>query len=170
MAYVAPSDLSRFAALGVVADASPYIWFPTPFEASINNQVPPSIVSRSWPFRELVDHGALLAVGSDWPIVPTPNPWNAMEALITRANPDPEIAGQSNPSAAITLGEAISAFTSDSAKAMGMDSTIGAIAPERSADFIILNKNLFEIPTNAIHQTRVLQTYFRGRKVYGPEF
>ena len=169
-AYVAPSDLSRFAALGVVADASPYIWFPTPFEASINNQVPPSIVSRSWPFRELVDQGALLAAGSDWPIVPTPNPWNAMEALITRANPDPEIPGQSNPSAAITLGEAISAFTSGSAKAMGMDGTVGAIAPGRSADFIILNNNLFEIPTNAIHQTRVLQTYFRGRKVYGPEF
>lgn len=169
VAYVAPSDLSRFAALGVVADASPYIWFPTPFQASINNQVPPSIVDRSWPFRELIDHGALLTVGSDWPIVPTPNPWIAMEALITRSNPDPEIAGLSSASAAITLGEAISAFTSGSAKAMGMNDTIGAIAPGRSADFIVLNNSLFDIETRAIHQTKVLQTYFRGRRVYGPE-
>lgn len=141
---------------------SPYIWFPTPFEASINNQVPPSIVARSWPFRELVDHGALLALRSDWPIVPTPNPWIALETLVTRANPDPSITGPSNPSAAITLGEAIPAFTSGNAKAMGMDDTIGAIAPGRSADFIILDSNLFDIEASAIHKTKVLQTYFRG--------
>ena len=168
-AYVAPSDLPRFAALGVVADASPYIWFPTPMEASINSHVPPSIVDRSWPFRELLDHGALLAAGSDWPVVPTPNPWIAMQAMITRANPDPEITGQSNPSAAITLGEAISVFTSCGAKAMGMDDTVGAITPGRSADFIVLDNNLFTIDTSEIHRTTVLQTYFQGQRVHGSE-
>ena len=127
--------------------------------------MPPSIVDRSWPFRELLDHGALLAVGSDWPVVPTPNPWIAMEALLTRANPDPEITGQTNPSAAITLGEAISVFTNSGAKAMGMDDTIGAITPGRSADFILLDDNLFDIDTRAIHQTTVRQTYFRGQRV-----
>jgi hypothetical protein len=92
-----------------------------------------------------------------------------METLITRANPDAGITGHSNPSAAITLDEAISAFTSSSATAMGMNDTIGKIAPGRSADFIVLRNNLFETQTNAIHQTQVLQTYFRGHKVYGPE-
>lgn len=169
VAYVAACDLQRFAALGVVADASPYIWFPTPFEASINNQVPPSIVERSWPFRQLINAGAVLAAGSDWPVVPMPNPWIAMQAMLTRANPNPVIAGRSNPSAAITLAEAISAFTGGSAQAMGMADTIGALTPGRSADFIVLAHNLFEIEPTAIHQTQVLQTYFQGRRVYGPE-
>lgn len=167
--FVAPSDLPRFTDLGVVADASPSIWFPTPFDESIVNQVPQSVVDRSWPFRQLVDHGALLAAGSDWPIVPTPNPWIAMEAMITRANPDPRITGQVNPSGAIPLVEAISAYTSNSARALGMADIVGAITPGRSADFIVLNHNLFDVETDAIHTTEVLQTYFRGRRVHGSE-
>jgi predicted amidohydrolase YtcJ len=167
--FIAPSDLPRFTDLGVVADASPFIWFPTPYDESIVNQVPSSIVDRSWPFRQLVDHGALLAAGSDWPNVPTPNPWIAMEAMITRANPDPRIAGQVNPLGAITLVEAIAAFTSNSARAMGMADTVGAITPGKSADFIVLNHNLFDVATDAIHTTEVLQTYFRGRRVHGSE-
>ena len=169
VAYIAQADLARFAALGVVADASPYIWFPTPFEASINNQVPQSLGDRSWPFRQLIDAGADLAAGSDWPVVSMPNPWIAMESLVTRANPDPAIAGLSNPSGAINLDEAIAAFTTASARAMRMDGTVGAIAPGRSADFIVLGHNLFDIEPTAIHQTQVVQTYFRGRRVYGPE-
>ncbi|MDV3128358.1 amidohydrolase [Mycobacterium sp. 21AC1] len=166
--FVAPSDLPRFAALDVVAEASPYIWFPTPMLASLNSQIPPSLADRSWPFRELLDHHAQLAVGSDWPIAHTPDPWMAMEALITRANPDPKHTGFSNPTAAITLDETISAFTRSNATAMGMGDTIGMLAPGRSADFIVLNNNLFDIETSAIHKTKVLQTYFRGRRVYGP--
>lgn len=169
VAYIAPADLARFAALGVVADASPYIWFPTPFAGIINSQVPPAIVDRSWPFRDLLDHGAVLAVGSDWPVVPSPNPWIALEALITRANPDPDIDGQSNPSAAISLSEAISVLTTSGAEAMGMGETNGVITPGRSADFIVLNHNLFDVEATDIHRTTVLQTYFRGRRVHGTE-
>ena len=169
VSYIAPTDLPRFAALGVVADASPYIWFPTPFEESINNQIPPSIVDRSWPFRQLIEDGAVLAAGSDWPVVPMPNPWIAMQGMITRANPDPAVTGRSNPSEAITLAQAISAFTTGSAQAIGMGDTVGAIAPGHSADFIVLAHNLFEIEPTQIHETQVLQTYFRGRRVYGPE-
>lgn len=165
--FVAPSDLERFAALDVVAEASPYIWFPTPILAALRTQVPPSLADRSWPFRELLDHRAQLAVGSDWPIAPTPDPWMAMQALVTRANPDPKHPGYSNPTAAITLAEAISAFTHSNASAMGMDDIIGTLAPGRSADFIVLNHNLFDIEPTEIHNTKVHQTYFRGRRVYG---
>jgi predicted amidohydrolase YtcJ len=168
--YVAPTDVPRFAALGVIADASPYIWFPTAFDTSIENQVPPSILRRAWPLRELLDHHAVVAAGSDWPIVPTPDPWNALQALLTRSNPGASVAGRTNPGGAISLPEAIAAFTSSSAGAIGMPAMIGALAPGRSADFIVLDQNLFDIETSAIHRTAVLQTYFRGRRVYGSEF
>ncbi|MGV9803307.1 amidohydrolase [Mycobacterium sp. NPDC003449] len=165
--FVSPSDLPRFTELAVVAEASPYIWFPTPMLTSLNTQIPPSLADRSWPFRELLDHNAQLAVGSDWPIAPTPDPWMAMEALITRANPDPNHAGSNNPAEGITLREAISAFTHANANAMGMGDTIGMLTPGRSADFIIVNDNLFDVETGAIHQTKVRQTYFRGQRVHG---
>ena len=38
-------------------------------------------MSRIWPFRDFVESGALLAAGSDWPVVPLPNPWFGLGPL-----------------------------------------------------------------------------------------
>ncbi|MET0450408.1 MAG: amidohydrolase family protein [Mycobacterium sp.] len=46
---------------------------------------------------------------------------------------------------------------------------MGAITPGRSADLIMLDHNLFDIDTSAIHQTTVHQTYFQGQRVHGPK-
>lgn len=164
--YVDPADVPRFARLGVVADASPYIWFPSVIQDSCANQVPKETLDRSFPCRELVDSGALLAAGSDWPVVPLPNPWLGLETLVTRANPDPSVSGELNPSQRLSLAEAIAAFTRNPAKAAGLGDTTGAIRPGLSADFILVNQNLFDIEPSQIHQTQVEFTYFQGRKVY----
>ena len=164
--FVDPEDIPRFAPLGVVADASPYIWFPSVIQDSCANQVPGATFERSFPCRDLVDSGALLAAGSDWPIVPLPNPWLGIETLVTRANPDPAVPGELNPTQRLSLTEAIAVFTRNPAKAMGLGDKIGTIQPGRSADFIVLNHNLFDIEPNTIHQTQVLATYFEGRQVY----
>jgi predicted amidohydrolase YtcJ len=166
VAYVDPEDIPRFAPLGVVADASPYIWFPSVIQDSCANQVPGTTFERSFPCRDLVDSGALLAAGSDWPVVPLPNPWLGIETLVTRANPDPAVPGELNPTQRLSLPEAIAVFTRNPAKAMGLGDKVGAIQPGRSADFIVLNHNLFDIEPNTIHQTQVLATYFEGRQVH----
>lgn len=164
--YVDPADVPRFARLGVVADASPYIWFPSMIQDSIANQLPEKTFARSFPCRELVDNGALLAAGSDWPVVPLPNPWLGLETLVTRANPDPSVSGELNPSQRLSLPEAIATFTRNPAKAAGLGDVTGAIKPGLSADFIVLNQNLFHVEPGQIHQTQVDSTYFQGRKVY----
>lgn len=164
--YVDPADLPRFAELGVVADASPYIWYPNVFQDSIANQIPPEPFSRSWPCSDLVSSGALLAAGSDWPVVPAPNPWIGLETLVTRANPDPSTSGELNSGQRLSLPDAIAAFTSNSAKAMGLGDVTGIIDTGYSADFVVLNHNLFEIAPNQIHQTVVERTYFQGGAVY----
>ena len=164
--YVDPADVPRFAALSVVADASPYIWFPSIIQDSIATQLPKETFDRSFPCRELVDSGALLAAGSDWPVVPLPNPWLGVETLVTRANPDPSVSGELNPSQRLSLAEAIAAFTRNPAKAAGLGETTGLIRPGLSADFIVLDRNLFDIEPGQIHQTQVEETYFQGRKVY----
>ena len=164
--YVDPADVPRFARLGVVADASPYIWFPSIIQDSIATQLPKTTFDRSFPCRELADSGALLAAGSDWPVVPLPNPWLGLETLVTRANPDPTVAGQLNPSQRLSLAEAIATFTRNPAKAAGLGDTTGAIRPGLSADFVVVDQNLFDIEPDQIHQTQVEATYFQGKKVY----
>lgn len=164
--YVDPADIPRFAPLEVVADASPYIWFPGVIQDSCANQIPPDTFNHSFPCKDLVDSGALLAAGSDWPVVPLPNPWLGMETLITRANPDPAVPGQLNPTQRLGLPDAIAAFTRNPARAMGLADTTGAIRTGLSADFIALNHNLFDIQPGQIHQTQVELTYFQGQRVH----
>ena len=166
VAYVDPADRARFAQLNVVPDLSPYIWYPNIFGESIANQIPETVLSESWPIKDLAQSGALVSGGSDWPVVPVPSPWLGMETLVTRANPDPAVPGDLNVEQAISLAEAIATFTRNPATAMGLGDTTGAITAGRSADFVLLNHNLFEIPTNDIHKTEVIRTYFQGKNVY----
>lgn len=164
--YVDSVDIARFGPLGVVADASPYIWFPSGIQDACANQVSPEAFDRSFPCRDLVESGALLAAGSDWPVVPLPNPWLGMETLVTRANPDQAVHGALNPSQALSLPQAIAVFTRDGARAMGLGDVTGTIRPGFSADFIVLDQNLFDVDAGRISQTQVQATYFQGTKVH----
>jgi predicted amidohydrolase YtcJ len=165
--YIAGNDVRRFAELDVVADLSPYIWYPSVIQESIAAQVPEDIIEASWPVRDLIDAGALVAAGSDWPCAaPTPDPWTGLQTLVTRSNPDPQVPGALNPAQAITLEEAVSAFTTNPAEAMGIGDVAGRLAPGYAADFIVLDRNLFDIDVAEIHRTQVLRTYFGGKVVH----
>jgi len=165
--FIEPTDIARFAELQVVPDASPYIWYPSVIQDSIAKQIPEETVNSSWPTKDLLDAGAMLAAGSDWPCaLPSPDPWTGLETLITRRNPDPAVKGVLNEPQRLNVAEAIAAFTRNPAQAMGLADTTGMIREGLSADFIVVDRNLFEIDPGSIHQTRVLQTYFEGRKVY----
>ena len=64
--YIAPDDMPRFKELEVVADLSPYIWFPSVIQESIAAQLEQDVIDGSWPARQFVDEGVLIAAGSDW--------------------------------------------------------------------------------------------------------
>jgi predicted amidohydrolase YtcJ len=165
--YVHPDDVPRFAALDVVADLSPYIWYPSVIQESIAAQVPEEVVAASWPVRDLVDAGAVVAAGSDWPCAaPTPDPWTGLQTLVTRRNPDPAVPGALNAAQALTLAEAIAAFTTNPARAMGLGDVVGRLAVGYAADFIVLDRDLFEIDIADVHRTQVLRTYVAGAVVH----
>ena len=154
-------------ALGVVADASPVLWFPNPMNAVIAQQVQDHYMKRVWPLRELHDAGALVAAGSDWPVaMPVPNPWLSIETMVTRRSPDPAFPGSLCADQALDLETAINAHTVNPAQAMGLADETGRLTPGMSADFVVLDHNLFEIPVEQIHATRVRQTWFAGRLVH----
>lgn len=165
--YIAVNDLRRFAELDVVADLSPYIWYPSVIQESIAAHVADDVIKASWPVRDLIDTGAVAAAGSDWPCAaPTPDPWTGLQTLVTRSNPDPQVPGALNPAQAVTLGEAISAFTTNPAEAMGIGDVAGRLAVGYAADFIVLDRNLFDVGIDDIYRTRVLRTYFARNVVH----
>ncbi|MGW4059841.1 amidohydrolase [Amycolatopsis sp. NPDC004747] len=161
--FVHPDDLPRFAELGVAADISPFLWVPGVIPEAIAEVLPAVRAARMQPNRALLDTGALVAGGSDWPVSESPNAWEGIAGLVTRADPHGR-PGALWPEQAITLAEAIEVFTLGGARACGLDDVTGALTPGRSADFVILDRNPFR--TAEVADTQVVETWFAGRRVF----
>lgn len=165
--FVDPAEVPRFAQLNVLADLSPIIWFPCVIVEAIRQSVPSKRVERFWPNRDLLESGALIAAGSDWPVVPNPDPWLGLQGLVTRRDPTGQFDGALWPEQAMPLQAAVAAYTINPARALRIDDVAGSIEPGKSADFVVLDRNLFETPPEQLAQTRVLSTCFEGRVVHG---
>ncbi|MDX2204439.1 MAG: amidohydrolase [Hyphomicrobiaceae bacterium] len=164
--FIDPVDLPRFKALNVVADLCPAIWFPCAITEA-NKAVIGDRADRYWPNRDLLEAGALLAAGSDWPVVGLPDPWFGLEGMVTRRNPKGTYPGALWPEQALDLETVLAIYTRNPALAMGLGDIAGSIEVGKSADLIVLDRNLFEIPSDGLSQTKVLATYFEGRLVHG---
>ncbi|GER23750.1 hypothetical protein NCCP1664_22450 [Zafaria cholistanensis] len=165
--YIDPSDVQRFAELGVVPDCSPYLWFPSVMTESNAHQVDAGVHGSSAPFRDLFEDGALVSAGSDWPCAaPTPDPWTGLATLVTRRNPDPAVEGALNAAQALTMEQAVEAFTRNPAEAMGLKDVTGMLKAGLAADFIVVDRDIFTVDPSTVHETKVLRTYFEGRCVY----
>jgi len=165
--FIAPVDLPRFKQLNTVADISPMLWFPTGAGFAIAGAIGQARAEHFFPVKSLLRAGALVAAGSDWPAgQPTPDPWIGMEGLITRKNPLKEIPGALWPEEAVDLATALRIYTVNSSRAMGLEKITGSLEVGKSADLIVLDRNLFQIPAEQIHETKVRRTYFQGKLVY----
>jgi len=164
--YIADEDLPRLAALDVVADISPALWFPTVIFEAICACVPRDRAERLHPNRSLLDAGVLIAGGSDWPVMPSPNPWYGIQGLVNRADPTGALPGRLWPEQGISVAEALYAYTLGAARAMGTDDVTGSLEPGKSADFVVLDRDPLTVPTDRLAATTVEQTWFAGRKVH----
>jgi hypothetical protein len=165
--YIAPQDIPRFAELGVAADLSPFLWYPTSFLEGHKQTMGEARALRFWPNQDLLAAGALLAGGSDWPVMPNPDPWNGMEGLVTRQNPSGEFPGVALwPEQAIDIATALQIFTINAARAIGMADTVGSLEIGKSADFIVLDRDVLQTPAADIADIKVSTTYFEGRIVH----
>jgi predicted amidohydrolase YtcJ len=165
-----PDEVDRFnfERSNFVAEVSPYqLWTPDP---AIRPW--PNIIGRDrfeltfTPLKTIIDAGAVVAYGSDWDNIPEPDPWFALEGMITRQYPGKPEYGQLNPDERVDVETAIQIFTRNGAMAMEKEDETGTIEPGKSADFIVINQNLLEIPVEKIHKTKVLRTVLKGKTVY----
>lgn len=164
--WIAPSDVPRFAELGVVADASPYLWFPSPLSVGLTSTLSDEVIDRSWPLKDFLDSGANVAAGSDWPVADqTPQTWTGIETMVTRQAPGGG-EKQLNPGQALSLEEAVVSFTRRSAEALGLGDVTGSIEIGKSADFLFLSQDLFDVDVHQIHKTVAQSVYLRGALVH----
>ncbi len=163
--FVQMSDIARGRAIGATFEMSPYIWYPNPIIPDIRKAIGEERMKRWIPVKDAIDSGALVVPGSDWSVVPSVNPWIAIETLVTRQQPGGggEALGEAEK---LTLKEAFELFTVNSARQMGNANRTGSIEPGLLADLLVLDRNPFKIPVTQIHETRVQLTLINGEIVY----
>lgn len=163
--FVQMSDIRRARGIAATFEMSPYIWYPNPIIPDIAKAIGPERMKRWIPVKDAIDAGALVVPGSDWAVVPSVNPWIAIETLITRQKPG---GGGETLGAAekITLKQAFDMYTVNSARQMGNRNKTGSIEKGLLADVLVLDRNLFKIPVTQIHETRVKMVVINGEIVY----
>jgi predicted amidohydrolase YtcJ len=161
---VHPEDIGRFAALDAIANIQP-LW--ACHEPQMDELAIPVLGAEradwQYPFKALLESGARLAAGSDWP-VSSPDPIQGIHVAVNRVTPGGHGAPLT-PDQRISLEEALSAYTEGTAYVNHLDET-GRIAPGMLADLAVLDRNPFDGPSEAIHETRVAATYVGGALVY----
>ena len=171
---VHPDDLPRFRGLGAVANAQP-LW--AAHEAQMDELTIPFLGEPRWtwqyPFGSLLRHGAMLAMGSDWP-VSTADPIEEIHVAVNRKMPSdyPYRVDTDEvflPDERIDLPTAIAGFTIGSAYVNHLDRETGSIEAGKYADLVVLDRNLFEHPADAIAEASVHLTYVEGERVFAAD-
>ncbi|WP_296013505.1 amidohydrolase [uncultured Adlercreutzia sp.] len=159
-----PDDIARLARAGVIASVQPRHITLDP--GGPERDLGAERVPYMWPFRTLLDEGAILAFGTDSPVTDI-DPMAAVYTAVTRRDADTrEPEGGWLPEERITLAEALSAYTAGSAAAAQRAGEVGEIAPGQYADLVVLAPNPFDLPAEDLQQAQVQATYVAGKKVY----
>jgi predicted amidohydrolase YtcJ len=123
-----------------------------------------------YPMRSFFSEGVLVASSSDYPVTLPPNPLTGIETGVLRWYQGVSSGSEALwPSERCTVRQMIDSFTINGSKSLFLEKTSGSIEVGKSADFVILSRNILKIPVKQIgdpKQTRVLATYFQGRKIF----
>ncbi len=154
------SDISRFAALGVVASMQPFHKADDGRYAEVG--IGKSRLEGSYAYRQLVDSGAPLIFGSDWPVV-TLNPFAGVDAAVNARTLTGDVWLASH---SLTVEEALRAYTVWPARAIHNGSQLGTLEVGKLADLVILEDDPFTIDKKRLGQIKVATTIVAGRVVY----
>lgn len=119
----------------------------------------------SYNWKKFQDLGVVIAAGSDSPVEEY-SPLHGIYAAVTRCTYDQQPQGGYHPEQKLSVGEAIGAFTSGPAYATFEEKQKGTIEKGKYADFVILDRDLYEIDPLSIMDTEVVMTVVGGKIVY----
>ena len=159
-----PSDFARFKTLGVIASMQPTHC--TTDMRFCERRVGLERSKYAYAWRTLLDAGARIAFGSDWPVEPL-DPMRGLYSAVTRKSIEFDVPeGGWFPEQKLTMAEAVGLFTKGAAYASFEEGIKGSLEPGKLADLVILSKDLFTIEPKEILTTEALATILGGRVVY----
>jgi len=172
--FIAPRDLGRFLALDAVANFQP-LWACT--EPLMEHMTLPFVGPEraAWQYQigSLAKMGTRIAFGSDWPIS-SADPLQEIHVAVNRVlserlgqRGEPECESPFLPGQAVSLDDALSAFTSGVDWVNHEEHLVGTLRPGLRADLIVLDQDLFAVPATAIGDTSVVMTVSSGQVVFG---
>ena len=172
--FIAPRDMGRFSALGAVANFQP-LWATA--DPQMEELTIPFVGAErsAWQYQigSLVRQGTRIAFGSDWP-VSSADPLQEIHVAVNRVlserlgrRGEPECTDPFQPEQAISLQDAIDAFTAGVAWVNHSEDVAGRLLPGMRADVTVLDQDLFAIPARDIGSTSVVMTVAGGTVVHG---
>ncbi|KAL1737914.1 amidohydrolase family-domain-containing protein, partial [Schizophyllum fasciatum] len=164
---VVDADIERLGRLGVIASVQPThviddMWY-------AEDRLGPSRIRGLYAFRDMLNAGARVTLGSDFP-VETMNPLAGFYAAITRLTYDgrsPQGEGGWFPEQHLTRREALRGLTIEPAYASFSEDKVGSLERGKKADFVVLSRDIMSVPVQEIMGTKVLATAIDGKVVYG---
>jgi len=162
-------DIPRFARLRVVASMQPYHADPSPNQLETwAGNIGPERAGRAWSWASIRREGAIVALGSDWPVVPF-DPIIALNAAVNRQTIDGHPAGGWLPSERLSLPDALAAYGHGSAFAAFADGRRGTLRVGGDADLVVLDRDILAGGPSSIIGTTVALTVVGGQVVHRSE-
>ena len=163
-AQIVPLELiGDFAKLGVIASMQP-----THATSDMNmaeDRVGSLRIRGAYAWQTMLDNGAILAAGSDFP-VELANPIFGLHSAVTRTDHEGMPAGGWYPNEALTREQALRAFTQAAAYSAHQEDELGQIAEGYRADFVLLDRNYMTIPAAELYTLSPVETWVGGERVY----
>lgn len=160
---VDPADLPRFGRNGIIASMQPV------HESSdwrmAEARLGPARLGGAYAWNSMLRAGSKLAFGSDYP-VENPNPFVNWAVAITRQDASGQPIQGWRPEERVTLTQAWWAFTQGAAYAGFAEDKFGTLEPGQRADFVIVDRDPTEIGEAELRQTKVLETWVGGEKMW----
>lgn len=163
--HIHPQDVPRWKELGVIASMQPYH-----LTLDANEKIARIGEERcryEWPFQSLLENGAKLAFGTDFPVIGL-NPFVNIYAAITRCDDAGNPTGV-NPQEKISLAQTLKAYTAGSAEVYDRADDLGTLEKGKLADIAVIDGNLFARTAEEIKDSKIYMTIFDGKIVYRNE-
>ncbi|WP_026260583.1 amidohydrolase [Spirosoma luteum] len=160
---VSPEDVWLFGRYSIIPSVQPTHATSDMYWAT--DRLGPIRVKGAYAFKDLMNQNAMIAFGSDFPVEAV-NPLFGFHAAVARQDAKNFPPGGFQMENAVDRKSALLAMTRWAAYACFEDQLRGSIAPGKQADFVILDRDIMFAPANQLRQTKVLQTWIGGERVY----